>query len=58
MSEVGALLNRLAAATSVIRTRSDDASRSEAHGSERDENVRVLVSRLQKLVDDLEKAIA
>jgi len=59
--QLGAVLQRIASATSVIRTRSQDEERFVIHGGtngEISERVRALVSKLEAIADQLEQAIA
>ena len=59
--ELPAVLQRIASATSVLRTRALDDERSRAHGDlsgETAERVRALVSKLEAVAEQLEQAIA
>ena len=51
MGNLTAVLNRIASATSVLRTRSEDATRAENNGGHKDE----LYERIAASVSDLEK---
>lgn len=58
--QVGAALRRIAAATSVIRTRTQDDERRSAHGGRNGDlagRTRLLVEKLEAVADQLEKAI-
>jgi hypothetical protein len=54
-------LSRIAAATSALRVRADDATRCEHNGGTSDafrERIDVLITRLEQVADDLEAALA
>jgi hypothetical protein len=59
--ELGNVLRRIASATSVIRTRTQDAERLAVHGGlngEHADRVRELVVRLEVVAEQLEQAVA
>lgn len=57
--EIGQLLTRIAASTSTIRSRGEEADRLSRHGDEQmAERIRELVSRLEDVAAQLEQAIA
>ena len=55
---INGALGRLATATNVIRTRSQDAERSKRNGSERDEGIVRAAEHLEAAADELCKALA
>jgi hypothetical protein len=54
----GAVLARIATATSVLRTRREDAVRASYGNAEWEARVSRAVERLEKVADELEKALA
>ena len=56
--DIGAVLTRIASATSAIRTRSSDSKRSSLHGNgDSVDRVRDLITKLEKVASELEAAI-
>ena len=56
--DIGAVLTRIASATSAIRTRHSDSTRSTLHGNgDSADRVRDLISKLEKIASDLEGTI-